>query len=198
MRAKTLINRCLFLLLAAALCLACGRQEDAKISCPDVPEGLPISEAELSYLALLRAHHKAADMKEQLKDLAGASQEMSQALSVTRPNGNPSEEAYLDVASRAAVLLLRQDKPDEALVTVQRADSITRDSFYLGALQMTEGEVYERLAKQREAAQDPTGAEAMNRKALDSYEASQSINGRVLDKLQPLQRPSPAGGQHAN
>ena len=197
MRAKTLINRCLIALLAALLCLACNRQEDAKLSCPDVPEGLPISEAELSYLALLRAHHKAADLKEQLKDLEGASQEMAQALLVKRPEGSPSEEAYLDVVGRGAVLLLRLDKPEEALNLVQSAASITRDSFYLGALKMTEGEVYESLAKKKEAAQDNAGAEAQNRKALDAYEASQLINGRVLDKLQPP-TPSTRGGQHAN
>jgi tetratricopeptide (TPR) repeat protein len=198
MRAKTLINRCLIALLAGVLCLACGRQEDTKISCPDVPEGLPISEAELSYLALLRAHHKAADLKEQLKDLAGASQEMTQALSVRRPTGDPSEEAYLDVVSRAAMLLLHQEKTDEALTTVQRAAGITRDSFYLGALKMTEGEVYENLAKKKLAEADVAGMEAFNRKALDAYEASQSINGRVLDRLQPLPKTPRPGGQHAN
>ena len=198
MRAKTLIKECLGALLAIVLLVACGRQEEAKLSCPDIPEGLPISEAELSYLALLRAHHKAADLKEQLKDLEGASQEMTEALAVSRPSGNPSEEAYLDLSSRAAVLLLRRDKPEEALALVKGAgSSTTRDSFYLGALKMTEGEVYESLAKQREASQDTTGAEAMNRKALDAYEASQTINGRVLDKLQPT-KPSTPGGQHAN
>jgi tetratricopeptide (TPR) repeat protein len=198
MRAKTLSNRCIIALFVALLCLACNRQEDTKRSCPNVPEGLPISEAELSYLALLRAHHKAADIKEQLNDLEGASQEMAQALRVTRPTGSPSEEAYLDLVSRAAVLLLRLNKPEEALALVQSAANITRDSFYLGALKMTEGEIYEGLAKKREAAQDNPGAEAYNRKALDAYEASQSINGRVLNKLQPPLTPSTLGGQNAN
>jgi hypothetical protein len=184
MRAK--MRTRLWLVLALLFCFACGRAEDDKVICPDVPEGMPVSEAELSYLSLLRAHHKAADIKEQLKDLAGASEEMAQAMKAPRPNGSPSEDAYLDVASRATALLLRQDKASEALQIIQTAEKVsTRDSFYFGALQMAKGEVYETLAKQRETQNDAAGAEEMNRKALDAYEDSQRINGRVLDRLQP-------------
>lgn len=187
MRLQMPSKRSFFLvgLFAALLLSSCQSAEAPTTGCPQIPPGLAVSEAELSYLALLRAHHHAADIQEQLGNTNAASLEMKEALSAPRPKGAPSEEAYLDVAGRAATLLLKQDKPEEALPIIEKAaKEATHDSFYLGALKMAEGEVYMALAKKKRATNDTAGAEAEDRKALDAYEASQEINGRVLDQLQ--------------
>jgi hypothetical protein len=172
------------LALSGALPLAgCSQQRAARQECPEIPEGLPVTELEMSYLAMLRASHKSADIWEDRGDLEKALSEIKEALSVERPPGLPSEEAYLDAAGRAGQLLLKLKRPDDALALAEAAaKTASGDTFYLAALKMVEGEAREaRAALQRD--KDPEAATREDAAALDAYEASQAINRRVLEAL---------------
>src|SRR5690606_33583603 len=106
-----------FLLLLLLLCglLSCAQQgAPSGLECPEIPEGLPVTEAELAYLAALRAHHRAADILESQGALDKSFTEMEEALALPRPEGTAAEEAFLDVAGRAAMLLIRQGLAEKA------------------------------------------------------------------------------------
>lgn len=179
----------LLLLLALGLS-ACAKEVTLESQCPQIPEGLPITEEELAYLGALRAHHQAADLLETKGDLAAAQGELDQALALSRPAGAPSEEAYLDAAGRAVILRTRRGLPEEALALARQAATVaSRDSFYLGALKMAEGEAHEAKGAALRAQGDPAAALAADERALDAYEASQAINGRVLERLTREPRP---------
>jgi tetratricopeptide (TPR) repeat protein len=163
---------------------ACAKEAPLEAQCPQVPEGLPITEAEMAYLGALRAHHQAADLYESRGDLARAQDELTQALGLARPSGTAGEDAYLDAAGRAASLFTKRGQAEAALELLRRVEpAATRDSFYLGALKMAEGEAHEARSTQLRAQGAQDSAQEADLRALDAYEASQAINGRVLERL---------------
>src|SRR5262245_48264353 len=161
----------LALTFALGLAACAPGREAPNAGCPEAPSGLPVTEEELTYLAMLRAHHRAADLWEDRGDLEKASQEMDEALAVERPKGMPSEEAYLDAAARGTRLLLRRQRPDDALALAKKAEKTTTgDSFYLADLKMAEGEAYEAKSAALRAAGSTDDALQEDSQALDAYE----------------------------
>jgi hypothetical protein len=169
-----------WLLMLCFFLFCCAKQEPMQ----QIPEGLAVSEEQLSYLGALRAAHRRADLFEEQKHTTEIVRVLQEVLSLPRPAGSAVEDAYLDLAGRLATVLRKEQKISEALSLVQKTKAeISRDSFYLGALLLVEGEIYEARAEQKRAMGDASAADD-DRTALAAYEASQQVNQRVLQSLQ--------------
>lgn len=172
------------LLLAGVGLLAMGCSDRGR--CCPCPDGRPLDEALMLFLATARSLHHKADVLAGQGESAQAAAAVEAILELRLAGSWPeAEEVRLDAASRLAKMRLAQGRVTEALALVQRMRAgVKRESFYLANLLTVEGEILERQVQDATRAGQKPWAEARARQALAVYERAIAINKRLLDKLE--------------
>lgn len=161
--------------------LSCSRSEQEKRT----GERDSASEELMTCLALVRAHHRQADMYLKMGDVRRAVESVARILNISCPADAPEASgALLDAHARLSELYTRQGEIDKALETARRGlDGYTEDSFFRAHLLMVYGDVLDAKAEAMEAGGDKNGADELRRLAIENLSKSIEINQRLQKEL---------------
>lgn len=161
--------------------VACSRAEQVE----KTRETLSASEELMTCLALVRAHHRQADMYLKMGDVESAAQAVARIPDVSCPeDASEASGAMLDAHARLSELYVRLGKIDEALRTARVGlEDYKEESFFRAHLLMTYGDVLDVKAKDLEAQGDKKGADELRRLAIEKFSESIEINRRLQKEL---------------
>lgn len=172
------------LALSGAFAVGCAK-ESAPAGCGDA-DAAPVDPTLLAFLSRARSGHHLADQHEQDSELEPAIAALTKVIDGPIPGGGspPPEarEVLADTRARLADLESRRGRFDEASTHVDRGlDQAREVTFFRGHLFEVRGLVEERRAKQLRDSGDTARADAAKKRALDAFETSMEIQGKVID-----------------
>jgi tetratricopeptide (TPR) repeat protein len=139
----------------------------------------------MTCLALIRAHHKQADIYLKMGELDNAIRTVAKIPDLRCPRNEPEAvEAMLDAHGRLATLLLKKGAVNRAATVVDRAlKKYDRDSFFMAHLMMVQADVLEAQAKMLVGRGKTNQAKVLRRKAIAVLSRSIEINRRLQKEL---------------
>jgi tetratricopeptide (TPR) repeat protein len=139
----------------------------------------------MTCLAMIRAHHKQADLYLKMGELSRAIDRVAQILEVQCPAGKPEAvEALLDAHSRLAGLLLKKGDVARAAQVVEAAlKRYETESFFMAHLLMVQADVLEARAARLDGEGKIKEAKKLRRKAIAVLSRSIDINRRLQREL---------------
>jgi tetratricopeptide (TPR) repeat protein len=173
------------LLIVLSLASVLGCAEKSADTCGDT-DAAPVDPTLLAFLSRARAAHHLADQHEQDENLEAAITPLEKLIAGPVPGGStPAPEArevLADTRARLADFESRRGRFDEAAAHVDRGLEQAREvTYFRGHLFEVRGLVEERRAKQLRERGDSAAAEAAKKRALDAFEQSMEIQGKVID-----------------
>lgn len=139
----------------------------------------------MTCLAMIRAHHRQADLYLKMGDTSKALTAVERIFTVPCPRTAPeAASALLDAHARLAKLHLKRGEVGEALKTVREGlKRYTHDSFFRAHLLMVHADVLDVQAKRLSTAGKKKEADKLRRLAIESLSRSIKINRRLQRDL---------------
>lgn len=150
-----------------------------------------VDQALVAFLSKARAAHLRADALEE-KDAPGAISSLEAVVQGPVPPQNPPEanEVLADTRARLAELRARTGRFDEAKADIEKGLGLVPDtSYFRGHLYEVLGFVEEKQAESRVKANDPAGAEAARKRAVEASERAVSIQDEVIKRALEKKKP---------
>lgn len=168
--------------LALAFLLAAGACSKGRESSADV-----VDTDLMAYLSQARALHHQANMKEDAKDLPGATDAMRRLVAAGTPHGGRAtpevDEVLADAYARLGELLLRQAALDPAAEAIARGLEHARErTYFRGHLLEVEGLVEEARAASLADAGKPADAVKARERAIALLEEVVRIQEEVIQR----------------
>lgn len=150
-----------------------------------------VDQALVAFLSKARAAHLRADAVEE-KDPAGAVASLDAVVQGPVPPGNPPEanEVLADTRARLAELRARLGRFDEARADIEKGLGLVPDtSYFRGHLYEVLGFVEEKQAENSAKANDPAGADAARKRAVQASERAVTIQDEVIKRALEKRKP---------
>ena len=182
-----------FFLGLALFAAGCSQRETGPSSAPCLCDSARpvVDQALVAFLSKARAAHLRADAVEE-KDAPGAITSLLTIVDGPVPPGKAPEanEVLADTRARLAELRARTGRFDEARDDITKGLSLVPDtSYFRGHLYEVLGFVEEKQAESRAKANDPAGAEAARKRAVEASERAVSIQDEVIKRALEKKKP---------